>query len=252
MIYAKPDEDFTALLNGADTGLVGTLTYQVERPDGSTWKVATTTGIVEVEPGSYVVTAQAPADAGMYVIVWKANGITTSEELVVTYTLPIPEAPTEEEVSITPTIAEVAALLRARTKDTNGNEVGTFNGNTRPTNANVEVLIGFAVDKVQSDIGGALCADAEAAGLPDKVRNAGALYAAMLVELSYFPEQVAAGRSPYDKIKELWAEDITILKTEVAQICGVGSGEGASANTGKPAYDFSQTVSPLGQDFPSW
>lgn len=38
-------------------------------------------------------------------------------------------------IDITPSVANVAALLRARTKDVNGDEIGTFNDDTRPTSA---------------------------------------------------------------------------------------------------------------------
>ena len=41
-----------------------------------------------------------------------------------------------------PSVADVAALLRGRTKDSNGVEVGTFNDDTRPTSS--QVLTGRA------------------------------------------------------------------------------------------------------------
>jgi hypothetical protein len=44
-------------------------------------------------------------------------------------------------IDIAPSVADVAALLRARTKDVNGEEIGTFNDDTRPTSAQVLTLI---------------------------------------------------------------------------------------------------------------
>lgn len=38
-------------------------------------------------------------------------------------------------IDIAPSVLDVAALMRARTKDSNGIEVGTFNDDTRPTSA---------------------------------------------------------------------------------------------------------------------
>jgi hypothetical protein len=38
-------------------------------------------------------------------------------------------------IDIAPSVLDVAALLRARTKDSTGHEVGTFNDYTRPTRA---------------------------------------------------------------------------------------------------------------------
>ena len=40
-------------------------------------------------------------------------------------------------IDIMPSVADVGALLRVRTKDINGEEVGTFNDDTRPTSAQV-------------------------------------------------------------------------------------------------------------------
>ena len=48
---------------------------------------------------------------------------------------------------------DVAALLRARTKDINGDEVGTFNDDTRPMSAQVLRLIDEAVGDIQARMG---------------------------------------------------------------------------------------------------
>jgi integrase len=56
-------------------------------------------------------------------------------------------------IDIAPSVLDVAALLRARTKDSNGMEVGTFNDDTRPTSAQVLTLIDQAVADVQAWLG---------------------------------------------------------------------------------------------------
>jgi len=52
-----------------------------------------------------------------------------------------------------PTVAGVAAYIRARTKDNNGNELGTFTANTRPTDAQVEAVLADAANDVADQIG---------------------------------------------------------------------------------------------------
>jgi hypothetical protein len=56
-------------------------------------------------------------------------------------------------IDIVPTVADVAALLRARTKDVNGEEIGTFNDDTRPTSSQAITLIDEAVADIQARMG---------------------------------------------------------------------------------------------------
>ena len=97
-----------------------------------------------------------------------------------------------------PTVEEVAALLRARTKDVNGNEVGTFNTETRPTDEGAGELIANAAQAVAGEL---------AADIPTVLYGSFSfcvkLYAACLIEKAYFPEQVQSNRSAYD---QYWAE----------------------------------------------
>jgi len=90
-----------------------------------------------------------------------------------------------------PTVDDVAALLRARTKDASGNELGTFTPDTRPTDVEVELLITNGCAKVASYVGW---------DLPDECveegRHLATLVAAYEAELSYWPEQVLSNRSP--------------------------------------------------------
>lgn len=94
MIYARPGTAFTALLDDAETGLEGTLEVRVKRTDGSTVIGPTTEGITEIEAGSgaYSKTfSTAPSIQGTYIILWDVAGEDVAvEELIVTFTLPIP------------------------------------------------------------------------------------------------------------------------------------------------------------------
>src|SRR5262245_21838136 len=90
-----------------------------------------------------------------------------------------------------PTVADVAALIRARTKDNNGNELGTFTTATRPTDAQAQEAIAHAVLGLGEKVGavGTQCE-------PTAKLCAG-YGAAAEIELSYFPEQARTDRSPY-------------------------------------------------------
>ena len=110
-----------------------------------------------------------------------------------------------------PSVSDVGALLRARTKDTMGNELGTFTDATRPNTQQVISIIRTATSDVIALIGNDLPARfyGDAAALAT-------IGAAMLVELSFFPEQVASGRSPYEQFKELYDSRLTALQTAIA------------------------------------
>jgi hypothetical protein len=96
-----------------------------------------------------------------------------------------------------PTVEDVAALLRARTKDAMGKENGTFTDETRPTATQVEILITNGCADVATwvgyDIGDTLWQEA---------RNLASIYAACQVEESYYPEQLATQRSAWTQLWE--------------------------------------------------
>lgn len=106
------------------------------------------------------------------------------------------QQPVTEVVVPEATPDDVAALLRARTKDEHGNELGEWTTSTRPTLEQVQEQIEIARSLVRGGVGEVPDACLEAA------EAAVALLAACLCELSYFPEQVRSDRSPYD---QLWA-----------------------------------------------
>src|SRR5215471_9107083 len=109
---------------------------------------------------------------------------------------------TPEPPNVTPTLEDVAALIRARTKDSSGNEVGTFTPATRPTNAQAQEAIDHAVIAVHEKVGGI---GAACAGL---AKLAAAYGAAAEIELSYFPEQARTDRSPYTFLIARWTETL--------------------------------------------
>ena len=97
--------------------------------------------------------------------------------------------------TIDATPANVAALLRARTKDDAGVELGQWTAETRPTLAQVDETLDLAAGIVTARVGTPVDACAGAFSV------AVAFEAACIIEKSYFPEQVESGRSQYDQLR---------------------------------------------------
>ena len=109
-----------------------------------------------------------------------------------------------------PSVQDVALLIRARTKDSNGLEVGTFDGDTRPTADQVEQLIDKSVALVGMQLPVPAGTDLPEQ-LDDAVAMVVALDAACRVEKSYWPEQVMTERSPYALLKVEYDEALRAL-----------------------------------------
>lgn len=246
MIYALPDTPYTAVLNAGIEGLVGTLKVQLERADGTTAVGATTAGIVEIEPKVYAKADNlAPSTKGTYIVVWTGpEGQRAAEELIVTTNLPEEGSGQGWE----PTVSEVAALIRARTKIPGGGEAGTFTEQTRPTKDEVERIIHQAADHVSAAIGGEPCNDQ----LTQSATAVTALLAAVIIETSYWPEQAEARGSAAARLEKLFDTRMKSLTSAVAEQCG-GQGEGDSGdgNAGAVAAgSFSDGYPLIGRDYP--
>jgi hypothetical protein len=118
-----------------------------------------------------------------------------------------------------PSVDDVASLLRARTKDSEGREIGTFNDDTRPTAAQVELHIDNAVALLTTRLPLDLPVAYEGT-----VRALGAYRAALQIEKSYFPEQVRSDRSAYDQLREEYLDDLEALNTALEGAGGEGGG----------------------------
>lgn len=119
-----------------------------------------------------------------------------------------------------PAVTDVAALLRQRTVNDYSNEVGTFDATTRPTALQVQVTLNQAAALVSSILGADL-----APSVHDAARYLVTLRAAMLVELSYFNEQIRPDKSAYNELKALWETDSKAIIEAVRQ-AGVSDGGG--------------------------
>lgn len=142
---------------------------------------------------------------------------------------------TNARANFLPTLGEVGALLRIRTRDARtGVELGTFTENTRPTDDQVRLLIVKADSKVAARFGNGLPET-----LREKTRTVTAIRAAMLVELSFFGDQIRAGRSPYTELKELHDEEWKELVADWVNL-GLDQTPGTSddAGGGLPVFWF--------------
>lgn len=191
IVQISPGAAITSRLTSAPTGLVGTLGVRLESTGGATVVPRFTAGIVEFDPGEYSAPITAPDDAGDYVPIWDTGG-PTPIEIVDEDTWRVVEG----LIEWAPTLVDVAALIRARTKDRVGNEVGTFTADTRPTGVEVQAFITEAVNHVSLRAGPRLPDNAKS-----DARDAAALRAAYRVERSYWPEQLARDSSSYEALK---------------------------------------------------
>lgn len=108
--------------------------------------------------------------------------------------------------TITPSLDDVAAILRARTRsDSTGGELGTFDATTRPTAAAVKNYIERAATYVALKLPSTV--PATVVGF---VREIVAIRAAMRVELSYDPDRTGDGTA-YDRLKEEFDDGLAAL-----------------------------------------
>lgn len=142
-----------------------------------------------------------------------------------------------------PAIGDVAAVLRARTYDSNGVEVGTFNSQTRPTAQQVQEIIEGSISEVRVQAGDEI---------PDRLvataRQAVVLRTAASIERSYYPEQAAdRDNNAYQLFLDDYKSLMTILtETIVNPSVGVRamvSVSGTPVNTGVlPWYEYSDLL----------
>ena len=138
---------------------------------------------------------------------------TTSWEFAQTL---FPDVPIDQ---VSPTVKDVALLEHTRTVDSGGNELGDFTADTRPTDTEVSLLIGQAVmiilDQLDTQV---------APALYPAIQQAVALETAILVESSFFREQMNEGSvSMYSTIV---AGMIKMLQVKTGTATGDGSGSG--------------------------
>lgn len=121
-----------------------------------------------------------------------------------------------------PSVGQVAAILRARTRGketiaaSSAREQGTFTATTRPTAAQVTELIELACGDVAAKFAGrSPCTDS----LRISAASAAAYRAAQLVEISYFPERASGEGTAFAALGELWRDAAASVAAAVVESC---------------------------------
>lgn len=142
-----------------------------------------------------------------------------------------------------PDVDAVAAIIRARTQDEDDIEVGTFNATTRPTGDQVQRLINQAASVVYGATGSLASLQCESKdAIRDQATHWIGMLAAMLVELSYFPEQIGDDRSAYTYYKDLWDDESmgfsTLLDAVKECLTGEVEPDDGSGGSGSASWSF--------------
>lgn len=147
---------------------------------------------------------------------------------------------------ITPTPDEIAALERTRTAGSYGGEMGQFQDSppTRPTLSQVTELINDAVSDVALESGTPPDATGDKAwpeALYRGLKNLARYKTAMLIELSYFSEQVGTENSPYDRWERLYDKQLAIVERVLASFAQgdePGPEDSVETDSGGPIFNF--------------
>jgi len=122
------------------------------------------------------------------------------------------------------TVEDVAELLPQRTKGEFG-KAGEFNDETTPTKKQVEGILAKAAGRIAAKLKVSeendICED----GPIELAEEAHALRAAMMVELTFFANQLRTDQSPYKNLKEQFDESLKDLLSAYEDQCG-SSGTG--------------------------
>lgn len=106
---------------------------------------------------------------------------------------------------ITPALTDVGAILRARTRNDEGVELGTFTADTRPTGTEVDAFIAQATAEVRLRLPADIPADLE-----PFVKRLIAIRSAMFAELSFDPDRTDE-TSAYDRLGEMFESGMQAL-----------------------------------------
>jgi hypothetical protein len=117
-----------------------------------------------------------------------------------------------------PTVQQVADVLQVRTRNKFGVMLKNFTAETTPTDLDVDRMINDSVTFVADVIG-----DTVPDRMIDDAQHLVAIRTAMMIEVSYFAEQIASSRSPYPYLKELYDEELARLQQAASDETGTGA-----------------------------
>lgn len=174
---------------GSHPDLGARIEVPVTRAIVSAWVAASLDGSV------WTATLEAPVTPGEYLLVWRDGGpeppvFETFLPLIVVAAGVSVEAdfPTVDEAEVRPTVGDIANLANSRTAAGGGGEISEFTDDTDPTADQVDGLIDQAVEAILAQ----LPTRFEVAHY-ERVRHAIALYTLILMEGSFFREQLDSG-----------------------------------------------------------
>ena len=184
----------------------------------SAWRQATLAGSI------WSVTLDAPLDAGDYQLVWRTGDAEPPvyETFIPLIVLPAGSSiggdgeldwPNIDPQDVVPTVQDVADLERTRTVNaTSGEQEGTFNANTFPTDVDVQNLLDDATASVLSQL-----PDAVDPELYPRITYAIKLQTAIFIETSFFrvqqPGTTGVATSPVPIYSQLLQQTIMTLTT---------------------------------------
>lgn len=138
-----------------------------------------------------------------------------------------------------PGVQQVSDLVRARTRDDLGEEVGVFTENTRPTAEAVERLIaaeGGLLALATGDLDSLQCPDVDA--VREAFGQVVAKRVAAIIEASYRPDEVADGRTVADFYDGERDADREALATAATTCRAWTPDAGASGGGMSPVHTF--------------
>lgn len=192
---------------------------------------------VEKEEVPFEATFQGAEDPAYYQVSWKGKGSEVGEGPVFFL-----GGPAEEWE---PSVEQVAALVWARTKAMGGKQLGTFTDATRPDRATAEQLIQQATQITSGNFTASPCTG----NLRESARAHAALYASMLIEASFYPEQTESSGSSFQARLKLWERSVEKLAGLIKANCGA-AGEEVEEGAALPAGGFDDGSLIYGRDFP--
>lgn len=129
-----------------------------------------------------------------------------------------------------PSLEQVASVIWARTKNSGGVQLGTFDDTTRPTGDQVENLIDLALSDAAASLGQDIPADLWAG-----VTMLVAIGTANVIQASYWPEQVGQNSTVFDYWTNWYEMGLTKMALAVRAI-NDGDGEGADGIADLPMW----------------
>lgn len=142
----------------------------------------------------------------------------------------VPIIPTDGPTWI-PTLEDVSAIMRARTKDSGMKEIGTFTQETRVTGNQAALIIYNETMFVRGIVG-----SDPTPNISGIAKGLAKLRSAMFIESSYYPEQIERGNSPFKSWQDQYKIDLKLLMDILGSDTQV-PGE-SEDGTGMPSFAY--------------